>query len=281
MGWRVYFHHGDDNRGQLGMPPFGSSLTDMSMEHDAIKAPAPNRGRFLSLAPIVVFDVGGPLVAYYSLRTAGLSALWALLLSGVLPACGLVLSAVRRRRLDAVGILVLLGIMVGSVLGVVSGSAHLVLIDGIVPTAIFGVVCLGSLWSVRPLMFRLALQTMGADTAKGRDFAGLWRYAGFRHAFRVTTVVWGLAYLAEAAAQVLIIETSPIGVAKLTSHVLPLAVGAVAIAWNISYGMHSKRKGEQAAETAQGLGRTGEILQSHVPTLPRTVPAASPERGAS
>jgi len=47
-------------------------------------------------------------------------------------------------------------------------------------------------------MFRFALETIGAETPKGRDFADRWRYQGFRHAFQVTTVAWGLAFLAEA-----------------------------------------------------------------------------------
>jgi hypothetical protein len=82
-----------------------------------------------------------------------------------------------------------MGILVGSVVGLASGSAHLVLLDGTVPTAVFGVVCLGSLWSRRPLIYRFALEFIGPETLKGEDFADRWRYESFRHAFRVTTVV--------------------------------------------------------------------------------------------
>ena len=73
----------------------------------------------------------------------------------------------------------LAGIAVGTVLGLVSGNARLVLVEGSVPTAVFGLLCLGSLWSHRPLIFRFALEFMGADTPRGRDFDGLWRYPGF------------------------------------------------------------------------------------------------------
>lgn len=48
------------------------------------------------------------------------------------------------------------------------------------PTAIFGVLCLLSLRSQRPLMFRFALEFLGPDTARGRDFAGRWEEPGFR-----------------------------------------------------------------------------------------------------
>jgi hypothetical protein len=214
----------------------------------------PSRGRLHTLAPIAIFDVAGPLVAYYALRSAGLSTVTALVLSGVLPAFGVALKVVRHRSVDAIGILVLIGIAVGTALGLASGNAHLVLLDGTVPTAVFGAVCLGSLWSTRPLMFRFAVETMGAETTQGRDFADKWRYAGFRHAFRVTTVIWGLAFLAEAATQILIIETSSTGVAKATSNLLPLAFGAVVIAWNVAYAKRGRRQGERAADAARARG---------------------------
>jgi len=77
----------------------------------------------------------------------------------------------RQRHLDIVGVLVLAGIAVGTVLGLVSGNARLVLIEGSVPTAVFGMLCLGSLRSPRPLIFRFALEFMapaprGAGTSR-------------------------------------------------------------------------------------------------------------------
>jgi hypothetical protein len=192
--------------------------------------------------------VAAPLAIYYSLRSAGAPQVPALVASGVPPALGIALGAWRRRRLDALGVLVLAGIVVGAVVGLVSGQARLVLLDGVVGTAVFGGVCLASLLWRRPLMFRFALEGMGPETAKGREFAALWRYPGFRHAMRVTTVVWGLAFLAEAALQLAIIERASVGTAKTTSNVLPLAVFALVGAWNVAYARRGRRQAEQAAE---------------------------------
>ncbi len=218
--------------------------------------PPPNRGRLQSLAPILLFDVVGPLAIYYLLQSAGLSTVGALLLSGALPAFGVSLGVARNRRLDAIGIAVLVGILVGTVLGLASGSAHLVLLDGTVPTAVFGVICLGSLWSKRPLIFRFALETMGPDTPKGRDFDDHWRYPGFRHAFRVITVVWGFAFLTEAAAQAVIVEVASTDTAKATSNVMPLAVAGVVIAWNVYYAKRGQRRGELADRAARARNET-------------------------
>ena len=53
---------------------------------------------------ILVFDLGGPLLAYSLLRSAGMSAVAALVLSGVLPALGIVIGALADRRLDVIGV---------------------------------------------------------------------------------------------------------------------------------------------------------------------------------
>jgi hypothetical protein len=210
-------------------------------------APARNRSRLWSAAKIVIFDIAGPLVAYQMLHSAGLSSVSALVLSGVLPGVAVLGGLIRHRRLDAIGVLVLAGIAVGTVLGLLSGDARLVLIEGSVPTAVFGLMCLGSLRSRRPLIYRFALEFMGPDTPRGRDFDSLWQYPGFRHAFWLFTVVWGVTYLAEAAARIVIVETTSTGTALAISKVMPYAVAGVLSAWMFFYGRHTRRQGERMA----------------------------------
>ncbi len=210
-----------------------------------------DRNRFLDLAMIAVFDLAGPLVAYSLLRSAGQSAVTALVLSGIFPALGVTVGVIRHRRVDTIGVLVLAGIAVGTVLGLLSGDPRLVLVEGSVPTAVFGLLCLGSLWAHRPLIYRFAVEFIGADTPKGRDFEALWRYEGFRHTFRLFTVVWGITYLAEAAARVIIVETTSTGTALTVSKVMPYLVGAALAAWMFGYGRHARREGERLAAEAQ------------------------------
>ena len=210
-----------------------------------------NRNRFYSLAMIAVFDIAGPLVAYSLLRSAGLSTVSALVLSGAFPALGVAAGLIRHRRVDTIGVLVLAGIAVGTVLGLLSGNPRIVLIEGSVPTAVFGLLCLGSLWASRPLIYRFAIEFIGADTPKGRDFESLWRYPGFRRTFRLFTVVWGVTYLAEAAARVIIVETTSTGTALTVSKVMPYVVFAALAAWMFAYGRRARRKGERLAAEAQ------------------------------
>jgi hypothetical protein len=230
---------------------------DVEPTEDATSHPAStpaDGGRLVPLAKIAIFDLVGPLVTYAVLRSVGMSTVGALILSGVFPAFGVFLGVARDRRVDVFGVLVLFGIAVGTVLGLASGSARLVLLEGSVPTAVFGAVCIGSLWTARPLMYRFAIEFIGADTPKGRDFADNWRYIGFRHAFRVTTVVWGVAYLAEAMARIFIVESTTTGTALALSKVTPYAVAGVLAVWNVAYARRSRRTGERLGAAAHARG---------------------------
>ena len=210
------------------MPPGAGS--EAASDQDA------RQGRLRALAPIFVFDVAGPLAVYYGARAAGLSTVVSLVASGALPAARVVTTVLGHRRIDAIGALVLSGIALGTVTGLASGSARLYLLDGLVPTVVLGVVCVVSLASAKPMMFRIALETMGEDSPQGQSFAGMWAHREFRRMFRIITLVWGVVFLVESAAQALIIETSSINTAKNTSNLLPIAVLLLTLAWTRAYG---------------------------------------------
>ena len=208
--------------------------------------------RISSPLKIAVFDIGGPLAAYQLLRASGLSTVTALILSGVFPAAGVIIGIIQQRRVDAVGVLVLTGIVVGAILGLVSRNPKLVLDEGSVGTAVFGLLCLGSLVTSKPLMYRLAMQFIGPESKQGREFTNLWQYKEFRHVFQVITVVWGAAYLIEAAVRIVIVQEATAGTALTVSKIMPYAVAAVLVAWNVGYGRHHKRRGERLAAAAAG-----------------------------
>jgi len=214
--------------------------------------PAARGGWLRSTAKIVIVYIAVPLAAYSLLRSAGLTAVTALLLSGVFPALGVTITAIRSRRLEVVGALVLAGIVVGTVLALVSQSTRPLLVEGSVPTLVFGVACLGSLRARRPLFFSLALEFTGPDTAKGREMTRLWQYEGYRRVIRVITAVWGIAFLFEAALRVVIVYNTSTGTALASSTVTPFLFAAILSAWTVAYGAHQKRKGERmAAGTGQ------------------------------
>lgn len=215
-------------------------------------------GRLRPIAKIVILYVAVPLAVYNLLRSAGVTAVTALVLSGVLPAVGVASEVISHRRLDAVGALVLVGIVVGTIAGLVSHSARPVLLEGSVPTAVFGVACLGSLCTRRPLMFGLGLEFTGPDSAQGQEMTRLWQYEGYRRVFRIITAVWGVGFLVEAALRVVVVYSTSTGTALAVSNVTPFVWAGALSAWTVAYGLRQKKKGERSTQLVAANGTEAE-----------------------
>jgi hypothetical protein len=216
-----------------------------------------NHGRLRALLPVAVFDIAGPVALYYVLRAAGTAQVTALIVSGILPAIGVTISVIRHRRVDIIGLLALLGIVAGTIVGLVSHSARLVLMEGSVPTAAFGLTCLWSLFTSRPLLYRIALETRGENTTGGRKLQGLWAQSAGQHTFRVITLVWGVTFLVEAATRVLIVETISGGNALLVVKAMPYIVIAGLVRWMAFYTRRLREAGQrEIVEQAASADRT-------------------------
>jgi hypothetical protein len=211
-----------------------------------------DRSRLRALLPTAVFDIAGPLALYWLLRAAGTAEVTALIVSGILPAVGVAIGIIRHHRVDAIGALVLFGIIAGTVAGLVTHSARLVLMEGSVPTAVFAIACLGSLLTARPLMFRIGMQMRGAGTAGARELEARWSQPAAQHAFRVITLVWGLTLLAEAAARVLIVEMMSAGTALLVIKVMPYLVIGCLLRWMAGYTRSLRQEAGQPAVLREG-----------------------------
>jgi hypothetical protein len=215
-------------------------------------------GRVRQIVMMLVFDLGAPLLTFSLLRSGGMSDVAALIISGIFPGLGIAISALVDRRLDIIGVTVLAGLVVGTVLGLISHSARLYLLEGAVPSLVFALACLGSLRAAKPLIYRFAVELIGPDTPKGRDVTGAWRYPGFRRAFQVITAAWGVAYLFEVAARLVVIEIASTGIALLFSKLVPVLFAVFLSLWTLGYGEHEKKKAEQLA-AAQDPGAPAPI----------------------
>lgn len=202
------------------------------------------QARIRSFRPILIFDIVGPLVAYNVLRSHGASQVLALILAGILPAIGVLIDVIHNRSLDVVGCVVLGGLLLGAILGLLTHSPRAVLLEGSVVTATFALAALGSLFTKRPLMFHFAQATLGgARSPAGRDFNQ--RYdtnPGARRYFRIVTLVWGLAFVLEAAIKVVVIETSSTGFALTFTRVAPYPLLGILLIWTMAWGRAIRRQ---------------------------------------
>ena len=92
--------------------------------------------------------------------------------------------------------------------------------------------------------------------------------------FRVMTIVWGIGFLAEAAARVVIVELTSTGTAFAVSKVLPYVVAGLLGTWTVGYGNWSRHRGEragvlQAAAAQPTLGTHGGGPDVTAETPPR------------
>jgi hypothetical protein len=200
----------------------------------------------LAAARVVGLDLVGPLVVYRLCRTGGVPAVWALVLSGGSPGLGVVIDYLRWRTLEVVGAVVLTGIVLSVILALISGSTKAVLLEGAAGTAGFGVLCFLSLWRRRPLLFYFVQAFYGGrhsdeGTSLEQDFD---TREPARRFFRIITAVWGAAYVVEAVALALIVQSVSTGEALAFNRILPWVVGGVLFAWSYRWGMRLRAQRE-------------------------------------
>jgi hypothetical protein len=201
------------------------------------KPPQPTSPR-AAIARTIGLNIVGPLVIYRVCRGAGLPTVWSLVISGSSPGLAVFLDWLRWRTLDVVGAVVLGGIALGIVLALLSGNPKLVLLEGAATTAAFGIACVVSLGRRRPLIFYFA-QTFygGRHSAAGAELdADYIRFQDARSFWRTVTVVWAICYFVEAAALVIVVQTSSSGTALVFNRIAPTLVSALLLAWAFWWG---------------------------------------------
>jgi hypothetical protein len=106
----------------------------------------------------------------------------------------------RFRRVDALSVLVLLGIALSCIAMAMGGSPRLLLLRESMISGAVGVVFLASLALPRPLTFYLARATMARESESASDrFVAAWNgQPSLRRSIWLMTLVWGAGLTAEA-----------------------------------------------------------------------------------
>jgi hypothetical protein len=195
-----------------------------------------------TLLTTLIFDICGPLLTYRALHAAGASDVVALLASGVPPALGVAIAAKRHARLDVIGALVLLGVVIGSSLGLLTRDPRLVLLEGAVPTLLFSLACLVSVLLRRPLMLVLLRAIAGTRGITASELRALGQDSDVRNDFRIVTLVWGFGFLVESLLKAAVVLSSSTGLALTVSKVVAYPVAAVLLVWTGWYLRRARRR---------------------------------------
>lgn len=172
-----------------------------------------DRAKWLGLARTLGLDVLGPIALHSWLTKQGWSEVNALMVSAALPAVGLVTDKLRGKRLGGLSILVLGGIVLSIVLGLITGDARSVLLEGGLSSAAAGIFATVTLFTRRTLVELFAGAAGDEDTEAGRTMAEAFRRDDVRRLARAVTVVFAAVFFVSAAIQFALAAWAPIDVA--------------------------------------------------------------------
>lgn len=191
----------------------------------------------------------------YSYAEAPLGDVRALLLSSAPPVAWSLVEFARHRRVDALSVLVVAGIVL-SLLAMIGGGGpkFLQLRENLV-TGIIALVFLGSAAIGKPLVYQLARASMMRKSAdEAQEFAALQVHAAFRRTMTVMTLVWGLGLLANVAVSVALVFALTIREYLIVGPIVGYATMGALTLWTFLYAQRSRRRGEERRAAAQLAG---------------------------
>ncbi len=183
----------------------------------------------------IVIDVLVPIALYYVLRSAGASVYLALLLGASVPALRTLASLIVSRTVDRLGAFMLTTMLAGVGVSLIAGSPRFLLAKEAWVTAVTGAWFLISARGRRPLAFLFARSLLeGRRVFTNQSWDELWER--FHRTFRISSVIWGVGMLGDAALRVLFAYTLPIDVVPaLTAALFPVSFVVIALIDQINY----------------------------------------------
>ncbi|MFM0014044.1 hypothetical protein PQR46_23035 [Paraburkholderia sediminicola] len=161
----------------------------------------------------------------------------ALIASAVPPIVWSLIELVRFRRVDALSVMVVAGIVLSVAAMALGGSPRMLLLRESLVSGAVGVVFLLSLPMRRPLIFYLARATVAREMEGGAErFETLWRERpALVSAMRLMTLVWGVGLTGETALRAWMALTWPIERFLVVSPFIGYGIYGALTLWTLWY----------------------------------------------
>jgi hypothetical protein len=194
-------------------------------------------------------DFAVPTAMFYVLRAVGVGLYLTLLLSAVLPAGVAVVRWSRSRERDGLAFYMLSMLVLSALISLISGSPRFLLAREAWLTGVTGVWFIASVRAARPLAFHYT-RPMLEGRRRFADVPGDWdelweRLPRFRRIWKVGSVLWGVALIADSVARVAMAYTLPVNAVPALGTVLYVATSAVLIVitniYYIATGLYDRR----------------------------------------
>src|SRR5215471_1117904 len=186
----------------------------------------------------IVLNAAVPIVLYkLSKRYYSPSELTALVVAALFPLGKSLFDLVRRRQLDPIAIVVLLGIVTDGIALLFGGNPRVLLIRESMFTGAFGVACFLSLLLPRPMMFYFSRYFIaGTDLARQTRFNAAWQFREVRFCHRLITTVWGCVFVGELILRIILIYQLPAALVLIISPILIGVLTIITMVWAFRYG---------------------------------------------
>jgi len=179
----------------------------------------------------------------------------ALMASSGPPILWSIVEFIREKKVDAVSILVLVGIALSLLAFAGGGGVKFLQLRENLVTGLVGLVFLGSALIGRPLIYQLARAGMRRNTPdKVAEFEALKDNVNFRRAMTVMTLVWGFGLLASCSLCCVLVFIVSIKEYLLINAPISYAAMGLLAAWNVWYVRQAQRKGQARRPAAAQTG---------------------------
>ncbi len=218
------------------------------------------RERGASVGLEVVVNAVLPFVIY-QMADARLGDVGALLASSAPPIAWSVAEFARRRRVDALSMLVLAGIVLSLLAMAGGGGAKFLQLRENLVTAVIGLVFLGSALVRRPLILYLARAAMRRSSpARAATFEQVKDAPPFRRLMMVMTLVWGVGLMARTLTACVLVFSVPIPTYLIVQPILGYASMGALVFWTFWYARRW-RSARMADPQADGSSEAAESLE--------------------
>ena len=183
-----------------------------------------------------LFDVLAPMAVFALLKALGASQLWGLAIGAAFALGGTVVNTIAHRRIDRVGVFVLVELGLSIALLFVTGSPQVLLAKPSVYTLAAGVFLLWSADAEKPLNYEaIRSLAMQGGAERGAVFDQVWNTsADFRRTLRASLVGWGVILLLDTGARLWVVFAFPFETAAWASnipHLVSIGLLAAFSAW--------------------------------------------------
>ncbi len=180
-------------------------------------------------------NFAAPFLIYLTFRP-GLGDVVALMAASVPPIAWSIVEFVRRRRMDALSLLVLGGIALSLVAFFGGGGVRFLQLREQLVAAVIGLIFLGSAAIGKPLIYLLARARVRRGSGpEAQGFEALSTHPIFRRAMLVMTLAWALGLIVESALACALVFWLPIATFLVVSPILGYGTCGALTAWTFWY----------------------------------------------